>query len=307
MREGHGDLHLGNVVLLDCALTAFDCLEFSPALRWIDTLADAGFFSMDLHAQGRSDLAWQFLDAYLSASGDYAGLAVLRPYEIYRALVRAMAQRLQAPQRPPLTAFAPDYLDSAAQLAQPMRPRLLITCGPSGAGKSTVAAALLAEAGAIRLRADVERKRLHGLAALDNSKQHGLDIYSPEASARTFNHLEQQARRVLQAGYPCIVDATFLRHEQRQRFAQVAQQLQLPFHILHCHAAPATLATRVAQRQRSGQDPSEADPAVLQAQLPHYQPLNAAEQSLAIDVATDQAWNAADLHQRWLHLAGSAA
>ena len=91
VREGHGDLHLGNLVRLEGVLTAFDCMEFSPALRWIDTLADAAFLTMDLHAHGRSDLAWRFLDAYLSDTGDYAALAVLRPYEIYRALVRALS------------------------------------------------------------------------------------------------------------------------------------------------------------------------------------------------------------------------
>ena len=147
VREGHGDLHLGNLVRLEGALTAFDCIEFSPALRWIDTLADAAFLTMDLHAHGRSDLAWRFLDAYLSETGDYAALAVLRPYEIYRALVRALAARLRTEQGG-AQACGPDYLACAEALARPMQPRLLITHGLSGSGKSTVAAALLAQAGA---------------------------------------------------------------------------------------------------------------------------------------------------------------
>jgi hypothetical protein len=116
VRECHGDLHLGNVVRIDGEITAFDCLEFSPALRWIDTLADAGFLTMDLHAHGRPDLAWRFLDAYLAASGDYAGLAVLRPYEVYRALVRALVARLRASQG---AAQGPDYLACAERLAAP--------------------------------------------------------------------------------------------------------------------------------------------------------------------------------------------
>ena len=154
VREGHGDLHLANVVRLEGEITAFDCIEFSPALRWIDTLADVAFFTMDLHAHGRPAFAWRFLDAYLSAAGDYEGLAVLRPYEIYRALVRAMAVRLRAAQGgAPQT--GPDYLACAESLAQPLRPRLLITHGLSGSGKSTVAARLLEAAGAVRLRSDV--------------------------------------------------------------------------------------------------------------------------------------------------------
>ncbi|MGE8375162.1 MAG: AAA family ATPase, partial [Diaphorobacter nitroreducens] len=213
VREGHGDLHLGNVVLLEGALIAFDCIEFSPPLRWIDTLADAGFFSMDLHAHGRSDLAWRFLDGYLAVTGDYAGLAVLRPYEIYRALVRAMAARLRAAQGLAGTS-GPDYLACAERLAAPLAPCLLITYGLSGSGKSTLAAALL-EQGAVRLRSDVERKRLYGLAALDRSAARGVDLYTSEASQRTFAHLRQQARAVLQAGYPVIVDAAFLHRRER--------------------------------------------------------------------------------------------
>lgn len=296
VREGHGDLHLGNVVLLDGRVTAFDCLEFSPALRWIDPMADAGFFTMDLHAHGRGDLAWRFLDAYLAASGDYAGLAVLRPYEVYRALVRAMAARLRAAQGAAVR--GPDYLACAERLAAPMGARLLITYGLSGSGKSTVAAALLQQ-GAVRLRSDVERKRLHGLAPLADSAAHGLDIYTREASQRTFGHLAQQARALLQAGWPVIVDAAFLRRDEREAFHALAQGLGLPFTILHCHAAPDSLRERVQRRQAAGTDPSEADLAVLARQQQHAEPLAPEELAHVIALATDQPWDARTLFQRW--------
>ncbi|MBS0294440.1 MAG: AAA family ATPase [Proteobacteria bacterium] len=296
VRECHGDLHLGNVVRLDGRLTAFDCLEFSPLLRWIDTLADAGFFTMDLHAHGRADLAWRFLDAYLAASGDYAGLAVLRPYEVYRALVRAMAARLRAAQGAEVQ--GPDYLACAERLAAPMGARLLITYGLSGSGKSTVAAALLQQ-GAVRLRSDVERKRLHGLAPLADSAAQGLNIYTAEASRRTFAHIAGQARSLLQAGYPVIVDAAFLRRGEREAFHAVARGLGLPFAILHCHAAPDSLRERVQWRQASGTDPSEADLAVLARQQQHAEPLATGELAHAIALATDQPWDARALYGRW--------
>ena len=297
VREGHGDLHLGNVVRLDGAITAFDCLEFSPALRWIDTLADAGFLTMDLHAHGRGDLAWRFLDAYRAASGDYTGLAVLRPYEVYRALVRAMAARLRAAQGG--GASGPDYLACAERLAAPMGARLLITHGLSGSGKSTVAAALLQQ-GAVRLRSDVERKRLHGLAPLADSAAQGRDIYTAEASRRTFARLAQQAGALLQAGYPVIVDAAFLRRSERDDFHALARTLGLPFAILHCHAAPDRLRERVQRRQAAATDPSEADLAVLARQQQHAEPLAREELAHMLDLATDQAWDAPGLYQRWL-------
>ncbi|MCO5105415.1 MAG: AAA family ATPase [Burkholderiaceae bacterium] len=298
VREGHGDLHLGNLVRLEGALTAFDCIEFSPALRWIDTLADAAFLTMDLHAHGRSDLAWQFLDAYLSETGDYAALAVLRPYEIYRALVRALAARLRTGQGGAL-ACGPDYLACAEALAKPMQPRLLITHGLSGSGKSTVATALLAQAGAVRLRSDVERKRLHGLAPLADSAARGADIYTPEASERTFEHLAEQARALLQAGYPVIVDAAFLRRSERVRMHAVAQALGVPFTVLHCRAGELDLQARVQSRLAAGDDPSEADLAVLAAQQRTAEPLTVHEQALALTVNTDAPWSAADIERQW--------
>lgn len=297
VREGHGDLHLGNVVLLAGGLTAFDCIEFSPPLRWIDTMADAGFFSMDLRAHGRPDLAWRFLDGYLAGTGDYAGLAVLRPYEVYRALVRAMAARLRAVQGLGGPSV-PDYLACAEGLAAPLSPRLLITYGLSGSGKSTAAAALL-EQGAVRLRSDVERKRLYGLAALDHSAARGVDIYTPEASQRTFAHLRQQAHAVLQAGYPVIVDAAFLHRREREAFHALAREQNLPFTILHCHADPQQLRERVRRRSAAGTDPSEADLAVLARQQDSAEPLSPDEQAHVLDLATDQAWDAPALYRRW--------
>lgn len=297
VRECHGDLHLANVVRLAEGITAFDCIEFSPALRWIDTLADAAFFSMDLHAHGRSDLAWRFWDGYLAATGDYAGLAVLRPYEVYRALVRAMAARLRAAQGG-AHAAGPDYLACAEALAAATAPRLLITHGLSGSGKSTVAAALL-QHGAIRLRSDVERKRLHGLAPLDRSAGSGLDLYTPAATERTLQHLAQQAGAALQAGYAVVVDATFLRRQDRDAFCALARRLRVPFTILHCHAPAAQLRDRLTHRQAAGTDPSEADGDVLVRQERSAEPLAPQERACALEVPTHKAWDAALLYRRW--------
>ena len=306
VREGHGDLHLGNVVCLDGTLTAFDCIEFSPALRWTDTLADAGFFTMDLHAHGRPGLAWRFLDAYLAATGDYEGLDVLRPYEIYRALVRAMAAQLRAAQGA-APQPGPDYLACAEALAAPRQPRLLITHGLSGSGKSTVAARLLAAAGAVRLRSDVERKRLHGLPALADSAAHGVDIYTPEATARTFARLGEWARAALQAGYPVIVDAAFLRRAERDAFHALARALGVPYAILHCHADPDRLRERVARRRAQGADPSEADLPVLARQQDTAESLAPEERALALDVDTGTEVDVDALRRRWLASTGGVA
>lgn len=303
VRECHGDLHLANVVLIDGRLTAFDCIEFDPALRWIDVMSDVAFLTMDLKAHGRSDLAFRFLDAYLQHSGDYAGVPVLRFYEVYRAVVRAMVGRLRAQAgagAPP--PGEPDYLACAAGLAQTAQgaPRLMITHGLSGSGKSTIAAALLAAAGAIRIRSDVERKRLFGLGVQQRSVDRHAEIYSQEATRRTFARLAECARAALQAGWPVIVDAAFLRRDERLAFRALAAELRVPFSILHCCAAEVQLRRRVAARHAEGSDASEATLAVLERQLATHEPLGQDERALALDVATDEPVDMASLCARWL-------
>lgn len=298
VREGHGDLHLGNLVVLGDAIAPFDGIEFQPAMRWLDPVNDIAFLSMDLHAHGRSDLAAHLMDGWLQTSGDYAGLGTWRFYEVYRALVRAMVAQLTPGQAAQGQRYV-DLLDrwtagTAAQAAPaapanaPHRPPLLITCGLSGSGKSTVAAAVMARLGAVRLRSDVERKRLFGLAALEDSAQRGLNIYTPEATARTFARLGELAAGALEAGWPVVIDAAFLRREQRDAMHALARQRGLPFAILHCQAPEAVLRQRIALRQNQGQDPSEATADVLARQQQWLEPLDDGEQAVACHIDTRQ-------------------
>jgi len=306
VRECHGDLHLGNVVLIGGDATAFDCLEFDPALRWIDVMSDVAFLTMDLKAHDHSGLAFRFLDAYLQRSGDYPGVEVLRFYEVYRAMVRGLVSRVRsmAADATP-DAAAPDYLMCAQRLGQSAggKARLLITHGLSGSGKSTVAGQLLEAAGAIRVRSDVERKRLHGLDALQRSAGLALDIYTPEASRLTFERLQECARTALQAGYPVIVDAAFLRRTERQSFKALAASLGVPFSILRCQATESQLRQRVTIRSSDGHDPSEANITVLEHQLASHEPLDSDECVNVLDICTDEPVNAAALRARWFSLA----
>lgn len=308
VRECHGDLHLANAVLVDGELVAFDCIEFDPALRWIDVMSDIAFLTMDLTAHDRSEFAYRFLDIYLQHTGDYAGLPILRFYEVYRALVRALANclRMRAGGTVPQP-DDPDYLACAGHVmkAPAHGPRLLITHGVSGSGKSTVAGQLLAAAGAIRIRSDVERKRLFGLSALQRSADQALDIYTPEATRRTFDRLAECARSALQAGYPVIVDAAFLRRAERQTFRALAARLRVPFAILDCRAGEAQLRRRVVARGAGGSDASEANLGVLEHQLAFDEPLDAGERAVALEVATDEALDLVSLCARWTGAHGS--
>lgn len=302
--EGHGDLHLANLVVLGDAVTAFDCIEFDAGLRWGDVLGDIAFVVMDLMARGRADLGAIFLNTYLDETGEHEGLPVLRYYLVYRALVRALVARIRQGQSSgpdlPLT-DEPDYLALAGQLIQPPDVRLMITHGLSGSGKSFVTRSLLAATQAVRLRSDVERKRLFGLHALDDSAQIGqADVYADEATRRTYARLRELASVALHAGYRVMVDATFLRTSERLAWQQLALQCQVPFAILHCHAPTPVLTQRVLDRSAAGQDASEADLAVLHGQLANAQALLATELACTLDVDTSQPIDVHALAQHWL-------
>jgi aminoglycoside phosphotransferase family enzyme/predicted kinase len=292
VRECHGDLHLANIVMLGTQAVAFDCVEFAPALRWIDVMSDIAFPVMDLEARGRADLAFRFLDAWLQACGDFGGLRVLRFYVVYRALVRAMVGSLDPPP-------AADYVACALRWQAVAAPGLLITQGVSGSGKSFLATLLLERSGAIRVRSDVERKRLFGLPALDRSGPAQPDIYTEASTRRTFDCLLEAAQVALESGFPVIVDAAFLRRSERNLFHELAMKLRVSFTILHCQAPDDVLRERIARRNAAGDDASEATLAVLDRQLLVREPLNVDESRLSIDVRTDLPMDADLLASRW--------
>ena len=295
VRECHGDLHLNNIVLIDDAPVIFDGIEFNPALRYIDVYADLAFLTMDLMRLGRDELARRLLDRYLQLTGDFGGLPLLRLYEVYRAMVRAKVaaihaseRNLSAAEREHIVAGLRRYLRVAAALVKPCRCGLIITHGVSGSGKSTVIDQLFTDVPAVRVRSDVERKRLAGMAADAHSASGlGTDLYSPAMTERTYARLAELAEGIIAAGFPAVVDATFLDAARRADFAALAERLQVPFVIIDCEAPQAVLEQRIRARQAAGADVSEADLAVLRAQLAQHEPLSAQEQMQAVTVTPD--------------------
>lgn len=290
VRECHGDLHLGNIVLIEGGLVAFDCIEFSPELRWIDVMSEVAFLVMDLTDRGRPDFAQRFLNAYLELTGDYGGLGVLRFYLVYRAMVRAKVHCIRAfqtgvaPQEHQrLLAAGREYLCLAQRFTRGSGRALIITHGVSGSGKTTATQSLLELTGAVRVRSDVERKRLHGLKALEPSGS-GLDagIYTPGATRATYARLRHLARMIIEVGYIALVDATFLRRDERDDFHALARELDAPFLILDFQAPVPELRRRVARRVAIAADASEAGLAVLERQLAAREPLGGDEAPMAI-------------------------
>ena len=289
-RECHGDLHCANVVWHDGGLWAFDALEFDPGLHWIDVANDLAFLWMDLRARDHGELASALLDGWLSGSGDFDALGVLRFYEVYRACVRAKVASIrlgQAPaQRDTLELDLARYVAAAERATATARPRLVLTTGLSGSGKSWLAEQLLAPLGAVRLRSDVERKRLAGLTP--EARSDG-SIYSGEMNRRTYDRLATLAEAALRDGFSVVVDAASLRSGERRLFRELAARLAVPFRLLCASASPATLHRRIAERARISHDPSEATAEVLAIQLAALEPPGADEAPFMVGVDTDQA------------------
>ena len=276
IRECHGDLHLGNVAQVDGVPTPFDGIDFSAVLRWIDVADEIAFLAMDLRAHGLDALAHRFIDRYLQGSGDYAAVPLIDLFAVHRALVRALVARLRGaqPGTGPQDECGVDYLALAKRLTAPRQPALLITHGLSGSGKTTHTQALLEASGALRVRADIERKRLAGLPELahsDSSLRAGL--YGASATRATYGRLLRAAAPALAAGWPVILDATFLRHWQRAAARRWAARQGIPFAVLSFEAEPAELLRRLRQRAASGGDASEADERVLDWQRRVAEPL----------------------------------
>lgn len=294
IRECHGDLHLGNIVRLDGQLVPFDCIEFNPTLRWIDVMSEVAFLVMDLMDHESSDLATRFLNVYLECTGDYAGLATLRFYLVYRALVRAKVHALRAAQssmdteeHTRLRLTSRHYIGLAQRLAQHQRPAFILMRGLSGSGKSVIGQAIAEQTSAICVRSDIERKRLRGLAPLSHSGSAlSAGLYTEDHTVATYNQLLEQARKSTIAGYGVLVDATFLKRWQRDLFRREAQTLGTPFVIVEVSAPEATLRTRISARTAAANDASEANQAVLSRQLAESEALTCEELTAVVRVNT---------------------
>ena len=298
-RECHGDLHLQNLLWQKDEIVAFDALEFDRKLRDIDVISEIAFLAMDLRAHDRVDLAYELLNRYFEVGGDYGGIDVLPFYLVYRALVRAKVAAIKQAQSAADGHDAERYLDTAVDLAARKAPLLVITHGFSGSGKTTVTDELVSRLPAIRARSDLERKRLHGLAPSARSGSGvGTGLYGAAASQRTYSALAEIADRLLRNGQDALIDATFLRREERLDFRQIAAANAARFAILDCAAPADELRRRIRARAHKGRDASEADLDVLERQLLTAEPLDRAERRHVVAVDTGRSIRYAELAAR---------
>jgi aminoglycoside phosphotransferase family enzyme/predicted kinase len=268
VRRCHGDLHLGNIVLVEHAPVLFDAIEFDERIATTDVFYDLAFLLMDLIERGLGAAASIVLNRYLAetrCASDLDALAGLPLFMATRAAIRAKvtaARLAHAGDQGEAAQSARTYFAFAQRLIDPPPPRLIAVGGLSGTGKSVLARALASEVpplpGAVILRSDVERKALFGAAETERLPPRA---YRTEATERVYALLSEKARRVLAAGHSAVVDAVFA--QERERAAIEAAAGPAPFDGLFL---TADLPARIARVSGRSADASDADAAVARAQ-----------------------------------------
>lgn len=297
IRACHGDMHLGNTVLWKGFPTFFDCIEFNEDFRWTDVMNDVAFMAMDLTFHHKADLANYFVNRYLEYTGDYEGAPLLRYYMSYRAMVRAVIAAFLMSQNPEEDVLVKNalttcraYLQLAKTLCYPTRYSLTITYGIAGSGKSTASQSWMMAHAAVRLRSDVERKRLYQVALFEPTPESMKEmVYSAASTQKTFERLYRLAGSLLKAKMSVIVDATFLKQKERALFQSLAEQLDIPFHILVCPTPDdVTLEDRLIKRACLGHEASDASFNIAQVQKEWMEPLTEEELAYCINGVTEK-------------------
>ena len=282
VRECHGDLHLENLVRLESGIVAFDCVEFSAALRNLDVINDVAFLAMDLIARGHRELAYVFLNRYLECTGDYAGMALYGLYFVYHCMIRAKVAAIRED-----TGEMQHYIDVSLRWINRKPAKIVAMHGLSGSGKTTLSDRLLPLIPALRVRSDVERKRLFGLAESQSSESGvGTGIYADAGKSDVYARALDIADGLLNAGLNVIVDASFLRLHDRERLAKLARRHGVEPVWLDTSAPDDELARRIVARAAGRSDVSEADVDVLRMQIDSREPLTPAELSRSVPIDT---------------------
>jgi hypothetical protein len=295
--DGHGDLHTEHVWFeTDGAEPIMvDCLEFRDDFRRIDAASEVAFLAMDLAYRGRRDLGDRFLRRYARESGDFHLFTVVDYFLSYRALVRAKVASLvatdatlPASQRSGAEGSVRRHLDLGLEfLAGPKRGSVVLTCGTIGTGKTTVAEELADATGGVVISSDRLRRAGSTMAAgvphdsaseavdaRSNDRAHGQDRYSDDARAAVYTRMLAEARHVVFSGRIAILDATFSKRAWREATLEWARTTGCGAFLVEVVAPRDDVIERLSERQRAGNDASEAGPGLYDAMRAEHEPLD---------------------------------
>lgn len=270
VRRCHGDLHLGNICVIDGRPVPFDAIEFKDEFSCIDVLYDLAFLVMDLERRGLQSEANLLLNHYLRCIGDYQGLAALPLFVGCRAAIRAHVTIAAATLKDGKVSSAQAnaacaFLEQSKRYLEPVGADLVAVGGLSGTGKSALAAALAPaigrRPGAIVVRTDILRKMLKGVP--DEEKLPD-EAYSPAFNHTVYDALNKKCAMVLKAGHSVIADGVFGQPEERADIEQIAKTNGARFRGIWLEGPEAALERRIEGRRH---DASDATITVLHRQI----------------------------------------
>jgi hypothetical protein len=282
IRECDGDIHLGNICLLNSIAYIFDCIEFNERFRYSDTAADIAFLLMDLDYHRRPDLADAALSAYISNSGDTESAKLILFYKVYRAFVRGKVESMQF-----LDTGIPQVERDAAEkrairyfrlaqgycLKSSLPPTLFITCGTMGCGKSTLADQLAFELGLHTFNSDIVRKQLAGLQVGKAAQvSFGEGLYAKEMTRNTYRQLQHLAEIELVSRHSVLIDAGFGAAAARAECARLASSCHTHFVILFVQCDPDEQRRRLIERTAHGDSVSDGRVELLDQQNRYFEP-----------------------------------
>lgn len=258
IRDCHGDLHAAHVCFTD-GICIYDCIEFNDRFRYSDVAAEVAFLAMDLDHYGRADLSRSFVNAYIDKSKDRELVKLLNFYKCYRAYVRGKVEGFKlgdpyiAPaEKKQILNVASSYFDLANSYIR-SKPTLFITTGLVGTGKTFLAQALAKRLGLVVISSDVTRKKLAGIPITEHRfEEFDTGIYLAEFSKKTYDRMFSEAKDILTEGGSVILDASFIKVEERLKAKELAKETNADFLIIECTLDEASIKKRLAQRLEQG-------------------------------------------------------
>ena len=295
IRDGHGDLHAGNICFTADDIVIYDCIEFAARFRCSDVAADLAFLAMDLDQRCFRGFSSYLVHRYAQQAEDKDVVLLMPFYKAYRAMVRAKVSAMRSTSaglnpepREEAERDAMRYFHLAASYGMP--PALVLMCGLPGTGKRWIARRVGRPFEPVILRSDATRKILAGLSPRQRAAAGFREgLYSAEHTARTYVRLLEEAVGHLSEGRSVIVDATFSRGEQRAPFIQAAADSRLPWAVIEVTCPESVVRARLEQRAQDPNEISDADQTVYLQARSTYEPPLEVEPSRLLSTASGEA------------------
>jgi len=302
IKDCHGDLHTGNIVIKNNQICIFDCIEFNKRFRYSDLASDIGFLAMDLDFQGRPYLGSYLIKKYVEKSNDSGIYDVLNFYKAYRAYVRGKVigfklsdSHIEEKEKSNTVRTSRKYFNLAyyymllvsREMDEKKKPIVFVTSGLTGTGKTTVANKVSVDYNAIRISTDEVRKEMMGIDKYERHfEPYNTGIYSPKKMRDIYIRVIEKGKEYLQNNRNVVLDATFKTKELRKKARDIADEINSCFLILNT-VAPEECVKKYLEKRVEKKSVSDGRWEIYEKQKDTFEYLNSDEKFVTIDISKD--------------------